>query len=145
MHVFYRLLGCVLLTALAWSASAQELVYKPINPNFGGNPLNGRFLLDQAILQDTTEDPNARDRTLSPSSRLDQSSAASFAAQLDRAILSRLARDIVANAFGEDALGDGTFDTGVNTITIETTIDATKITLVDNQTGETTTVTVPFF
>jgi curli production assembly/transport component CsgF len=30
------------------SAFASELVYHPVNPTFGGNPLNGSFLLSTA-------------------------------------------------------------------------------------------------
>jgi curli production assembly/transport component CsgF len=38
--------------ALATScASASSLVYTPTNPTFGGNPLNGTFLLQQAQAQ----------------------------------------------------------------------------------------------
>jgi curli production assembly/transport component CsgF len=33
------------------SASASEMVYHPVNPTFGGNPLNGSFLLSTAQAQ----------------------------------------------------------------------------------------------
>src|ERR1700743_3194958 len=32
-------------------ASASEMVYHPVNPTFGGNPLNGSFLLSTAQAQ----------------------------------------------------------------------------------------------
>jgi curli production assembly/transport component CsgF len=32
-------------------AFASEIVYHPVNPNFGGNPLNGSALLSQAQAQ----------------------------------------------------------------------------------------------
>jgi curli production assembly/transport component CsgF len=32
-------------------AFASELVYQPVNPTFGGNPLNGTFLLSTAQAQ----------------------------------------------------------------------------------------------
>jgi hypothetical protein len=35
----------------ATSAFAGQLVYTPTNPTFGGNPLNGAFLLQQAQTQ----------------------------------------------------------------------------------------------
>lgn len=35
----------------AFGASASELVYRPINPSFGGDPLNGNWLLSQATAQ----------------------------------------------------------------------------------------------
>ncbi|MBU0583133.1 MAG: curli assembly protein CsgF [Alphaproteobacteria bacterium] len=38
-------------TMLAGSAAASELVYQPTNPSFGGDPLNGNWLLSQATAQ----------------------------------------------------------------------------------------------
>lgn len=35
----------------ASSASATEQVYRPVSPTFGGNPLNGTFLLSTAQAQ----------------------------------------------------------------------------------------------
>jgi curli production assembly/transport component CsgF len=32
-------------------AFASEIIYHPVNPTFGGNPLNGSFLLQQAQAQ----------------------------------------------------------------------------------------------
>lgn len=41
------------LFAIAFSAGAgaQQQVYHPVNPNFGGNPLNGTFLMQNAQAQ----------------------------------------------------------------------------------------------
>lgn len=33
------------------TAQASELVYRPINPSLGGDPLNGNWLLSQATAQ----------------------------------------------------------------------------------------------
>ena len=38
---------------------ATEIIYTPINPTFGGNPLNGSFLLSKANAQND----NSEDRT----------------------------------------------------------------------------------
>jgi curli production assembly/transport component CsgF len=119
-------------------AGAGELIYQPVNPNFGGNPFNGTPLLNNALAQNNFKDPELKSRT-------SQSSAESFEQRLDRAILSQLSRDLVTTAFGSGTITDGTFDTGVNTITIVTGLNETTITIVDNATGEITTVEVPFF
>jgi curli production assembly/transport component CsgF len=37
--------------SLSGSAFASEQVYHPVNPTFGGNPLNGGFLLSTAQAQ----------------------------------------------------------------------------------------------
>ena len=44
-----------------WAASvvsASELVYTPVNPSFGGNPLNGTYLLNNAQAQNKEKDPD---------------------------------------------------------------------------------------
>jgi curli production assembly/transport component CsgF len=41
----------LVLCAPALTASASSLVYHPVNPNFGGNPLIGTFLLQEAQAQ----------------------------------------------------------------------------------------------
>lgn len=41
----------VIAVAATSSASAGQLVYQPTNPSFGGNPLNGSWLLGQAQAQ----------------------------------------------------------------------------------------------
>ena len=41
----------VLVVGASATALASELVYHPVNPTFGGNPLNGAALLSQAQAQ----------------------------------------------------------------------------------------------
>jgi curli production assembly/transport component CsgF len=44
-------LGFFGLAAAAGSACASQLTYAPVNPTFGGNPLNGTFLLNSGQAQ----------------------------------------------------------------------------------------------
>lgn len=44
--------------ALASQATATELVYYPLNPSFGGSPLNGPVLLNSAIATNRHTDPD---------------------------------------------------------------------------------------
>src|ERR1700749_5264946 len=44
-------IAAVLGANAAAPAAASELVYHPVNPTFGGNPLNGSFLLSTAQAQ----------------------------------------------------------------------------------------------
>ncbi|WP_226944972.1 curli assembly protein CsgF, partial [Pseudomonas aeruginosa] len=48
-------------------AMATELVYAPVNPSFGGNPLNGTYLLNNATAQDRHKDPDLRSSASSQS------------------------------------------------------------------------------
>jgi curli production assembly/transport component CsgF len=41
----------VALLGAASSAGASELTYRPVNPSFGGNGLNGTFLIQGAQVQ----------------------------------------------------------------------------------------------
>jgi len=119
-------------------AHADKLIYTPINPNFGGSPFNGAPLLNSALAQNKFKAPS-QNRTIPTT--LEQ-----FQSSLDRAILSRLASNLVDNAFGGSTgtLTDGTFNTGTNTIQIDsTTTGGTTLTLTDNATGEVTTVFIP--
>lgn len=66
------LTGLLVVTALiTGTARADELVYQPNNPNFGGNPMNGGVLLGNAQAQDDFKDPDAPQRqTMSNLDRL---------------------------------------------------------------------------
>lgn len=50
--------GMMFSAGLAYSG---ELIYRPINPSFGGDPLVGNYLLNKAQAQDDNTDPNAPD------------------------------------------------------------------------------------
>jgi curli production assembly/transport component CsgF len=81
------LLAGLLLSA---AAGATELVYTPVNPSFGGSPLNGSWLLGNAQSQDDNDDPDAIDRgSLTGTSALDR-----FTSQLESRLLSNLLSDL---------------------------------------------------
>lgn len=71
------------------TATATELVYTPVNPSFGGNPINGSWLLGNAQAQNKTKDPDAFDR----SSLTGQSALERFTSQLESRLLSNLLND----------------------------------------------------
>ncbi|HCJ28022.1 MAG TPA: curli production assembly protein CsgF [Pseudomonas sp.] len=71
---------------LSSAVTATELVYTPVNPSFGGSPLNGAWLLGNAQAQNDTKDPDAIDRSsLTGTSALDR-----FSSQLESRLLSDL-------------------------------------------------------
>lgn len=74
MKVLSVMLGIGLLST---SVHAGNLTFQFINPNFGGNPNNGAFLLSEANAQNSYKDPNAYDwGAVSGSSALDNFSSA---------------------------------------------------------------------
>ena len=69
---------------------ATELVYTPINPSFGGNPLNGTWLLNNAQAQNDYDDPDLKDRaSLAGTSALER-----FSSQLQSRLLGQLLDNI---------------------------------------------------
>lgn len=75
---------------------ASQLIYEPTNPNFGGNPLNGSFLLQNAQSQDDHEDPN------NPADLYEQPSALDrFTDSLETRLLNQLLTDVGDGNSGE--------------------------------------------
>ncbi|MCY1450982.1 Type VIII secretion system (T8SS), CsgF protein [compost metagenome] len=85
------LASLVLLAVLCSQAGATELVYTPVNPAFGGNPLNGTWLLNNAQAQNDHEDPAIKDRA---SAFASTSALERFTSQLESRLLSQLLTNI---------------------------------------------------
>ena len=131
-------IACVPLAALFFSASvfAGELVYAPVNPSFGGSPLNGSFLLNSAQSQDkhtdTSQSSGASSQQLSP---LQQ-----FQKQLQSAILNRIAAAVSGSIVGTNGqLQPGTVETAdfiINIISLGGGL--LRIVTTDKATGQST-------
>jgi curli production assembly/transport component CsgF len=118
-------------------SSAQELVYQPINPSFGGSPLNGNWLLTYAQLQDNTTDPAEIGDELDIFE--------DFQKDLNRAVLSQLSRNLTNQIFGEGGeLQEGLFQLGDFSFQITETLEGYQITIFDLLTGNETIILVPF-
>ena len=82
---------CILSSiCLGLSASVQgsELIYTPVNPSFGGNPLNGTVLLNNAQAQNDYKDPELE---------VDATPLEEFNERLQRSVLNRLTNSIASN------------------------------------------------
>ena len=119
----------------------QDFVYTPKNPAFGGNPYNYRWLLSSAQAQNEL-------KTTSTSSTYTSATTdplQSFTESLNQQILSQLSRQIVAKQFGESALTAGTYVLGDYQIDITNQSAGLNISILDNKSGSSTSVTVPYF
>ena len=123
------------------SAQAQDFVYKPVNPAFGGDTFNYNWLLSSAQAQDLTEDSRLEDR-LSQTAGLDLDD---FTESLNRQLLSQLSREIAVSQFGEDGLEDGIYTVGNFQIDVASTLEGLAITIIDSSVGEQTQIIIPFF
>lgn len=120
----------------ASGAMATEMVYVPLNPSFGGNPLNGSVLLGSAQATNKHKENNG----LGGSSLLNRSPLQQFNETLERAVLSQLASAATSRVIGTDGrLIPGTVETQNFRITIlDIGNGFLRITTTDRVTGAST-------
>jgi curli production assembly/transport component CsgF len=130
-------LGAVALMApLGDSAVAQDIVYQPVNPSFGGNPFNSNHLLGVA---------NAQNDFTNPATSNSNSQADIFARQLQSRLLSALSSQIVTAIFGDNPQESGTISFGGQTVRFIRSLTEVTITIINDDTGEETVIVVPTF
>lgn len=133
------LAGALLLPLFSpGSSMAGDLTYEPVNPAFGGNPLNGSFLLNTAQAQRPEEDQQPFGASSTQTTPIN-----SFASSLQRRLLSQLSGQIVQSIYGENALPSGTFVVNDTQVAFNRTGDTVNLTIEDLLSGETTSITVP--
>lgn len=120
------------MALLAGSVHASEMVYTPINPSFGGNPLNGTILLNEAQAQNHYQDPSP---VISQQDALKQ-----FNSSLQSSILSRISSALSSNVVSSTGqLIPGTVETTDFRITITSLGNGLlQITTTDKATGQST-------
>jgi curli production assembly/transport component CsgF len=67
-----------------------------------------------------------------------------FQESLNRQILSQLSRQLIGDAFGEDQIKEGRYELGDYVIDISEGAEGVNIYILDNTTGDETTVVVPY-
>ena len=132
MKLIYAIFAVVFFTS---TASAQELVYEPVNPSFGGNPFNSSHLLSIANAQNDFERSIDEDE----STDFDR-----FIRSLESRLLSSLSTQVANAIFGDDAQDNGTIRFGDQTISFVRTLDGIELTLTDSD-GTVTVITIPTF
>ncbi|MBT1062565.1 curli production assembly protein CsgF [Bowmanella sp. Y26] len=133
-------LTAISLSLIASHSIATELVYTPINPSFGGNPLNGSLLMGKAQAQNKHKDHIE-----------ERSYAEKFQESLERAYINKMVREITDLAFGEDVDDsvfnqDSVFVSGDYEIQILTSnSDSITVQITHLLNGEITVIEVPKF
>ncbi|WP_226684542.1 curli assembly protein CsgF [Shewanella indica] len=116
-------------TLLAFSGQATELVYTPINPSFGGNPLNGSFLLSKAQAQnDNQVAGNEKDFVTR------------FKESLERNIINSITRGVA-----DGDITDGVYDTGDYRVEVASTGSGVMLTITNLLSGEVTVIEMPIY
>jgi curli production assembly/transport component CsgF len=119
------------------TAQAGTLVYAPTNPTFGGNPLNGSYLFNNAQVQNQFTQSGASAAAGSTALTPGQI----FAQQLTSQLYSSLANKITQAIFGENAAQSGSFSFEGTTITYAQVGGNINVSINDGQTI--TNVSVP--
>ncbi len=120
--------------------TAQDLVYKPVNPAFGGETFNYQWLLNSAQVQNLIEEPEDDTFSFNRNSSLED-----FAESLNRQLLSQISRQLATSQFGEGNLEEGFYTVGDFQIEVNNTTEGLSITILDTALGEQTQVIIPFF
>lgn len=130
------LITCILLCFSA-HMFAQQLVYKPRNPNFGGDTFNYQWLLSSAESQNSFEDPNQQGRE-------EESDLENFTDNLNSQLLNLVSRSLFNEQFGNTGeLQPGTYAFGTLNIEIFPSNAGLVITILDTGTGEQTQIIIP--
>ncbi|WP_201445531.1 curli assembly protein CsgF [Belnapia sp. F-4-1] len=121
-------------------AGARDLVYTPVNPAFGGSPLNGTYVLGLATA-------NNRFRT-SPEQRQQErqtslSNGQQFERQITSALLSQIASNIGQQILGENARDSGTFSIGGTSVQFQRIGGQISVDITEGSTGGRTNILIP--
>ena len=128
------------LTAIAFCLpyiypANADMVYKPINPSFGGDPFNANFLQSMATAQNTHK--------AEPRASVTQSASERFISLLESRLYSSLASQVAEAIFGDNAQPTGTITFDDQEISFVNTGTEIQITVTDFATGGITHITVP--
>ncbi|AFU98984.1 curli assembly protein CsgF [Simiduia agarivorans] len=110
-------------------AIGSELIYTPTNPAFGGNPINGNYLLSNAQAQDTYKNPDLGEGYSTPSD-LDR-----FTSSLQSRLLSQLLTDVGSG-------NSGSIETDAFIVDLVDIDGVLTVTITDRETNEVTEIVV---
>jgi curli production assembly/transport component CsgF len=119
---------------------ARDLIYTPVNPVFGGSPLNAGTMSNLAT-------SNNRFRT-SPESREQQratstSNAQQFERQITASLLSQIATTVGQQILGENARDSGTFNVGGTVVQFNRVGGQINIDITEAASGGRTNIQIP--
>lgn len=120
------------LLATCGQARADELVYTPVNPSFGGNPFNSGHLLGVANAQNDYSAPRQK-----------ETQAEQFVRLLQSRLLSAVASQVSDSIFGENAQPSGQIVYDNQSVQWETLGDSIRLLITDTTTGAVTEIIIP--
>ena len=137
---------CLFAVVVSSSVSAQDLVYTPVNPSFGGNPLNSSHLLSiaNAQRQATARDARSTDPTNGGTDPgTGTTNADLFVRQLEGRLLSALAGQVTAAIFGDTPQSSGLVTFGTTTVEFDRSLTEIRLLITNSLDGTVTEIVVP--
>jgi len=125
----------IFLFSASYGALAQEFVYKPINPSFGGETFNYQWLLSSAEAQNFYEEVEEDDEP----TELEQ-----FTENLNRQLLNRINQALLNSQVNiEEGLEPGVYNFGSLNVQVYESTGGLVVDVLDINTGEQTQVIIP--
>lgn len=115
--------------------NAQALVYKPVNPAFGGDTFNYQWLLSSAEAQNKQKDKTATTEK--------QTDLEKFKANLNSQLLSQISSSLYKQQFGTDGIKEGSYTFGSYAVDVYPSSEGLTLNILDTNTGEQTQVIIP--
>lgn len=128
------LLACLLVNSLV--SNAQDLVYKPINPAFGGDTFNYQWLLSSAEAQNKFKEDT--DVGLEQQTELER-----FKENLNNQLLNQVSNSLFQKQFGDKGISEGSYVFGSLSVDIYPSNLGLVVDILDTETGEQTQVIIP--
>lgn len=119
-------------------AKSQQLVYKPINPAFGGDNFNYQWLLSSANAQNQFDEKTSNNNLLGNLNSLD-----SFTQSLNRQALSQLSSKLFKDQFGEGEIKPGNYMFGSLYLQVTSTAQGLLISILDTNSGDQSEIVIP--
>jgi len=131
-----KFLTLLILFFIFQSSIAQDLVYKPRNPAFGGDTFNYQWLLSSAESQN-----KLKDNTISTSSA--KTELERFTENLNTQLLSQVSRSLFTQQFGTGGISEGSYTFGSLAVEVYPSEGGLTVNILDTNTGEQTQVIIP--
>lgn len=130
-------IALIVMSPMSFAAQAGDMVYRPINPSFGGDSFNSSHLQSMASSQNTQKpEPSS-------ASSAQQTSSQRFVAMLESRLYSSLASQVAEAIFGSNAQPSGTVEFDDQQISFVNTGTEIQLSITDFVSGNVTNIRVP--
>jgi curli production assembly/transport component CsgF len=119
----------------SYQSKAQALVYKPVNPAFGGDTFNYQWLMSSAENQNKFKDKIPE--------KVQKTDLEKFKESLNSQLLGQISSLLYKQQFGTNGLSEGSYTFGSYSIDIYPTSEGLSLNILDTKTGEQTQIIIP--